>query len=435
MGDVFEVVGGKKLSGSLTPQGAKNEALQVICATLLTDKPVILENLPAIEDVIQLIQLLQGLGVEIQRIDSHTYSFCAKDIRFEYIESAEYFKTAGKIRGSVMLVGAMLSRCGRALLPKPGGDKIGRRRLDTHFNGLQELGAQFNFNPDTFTYHIDGGHMRPGYVLMEEISVTGTANLILASVKTKGTTQIFNAACEPYIQQLCRLLSKMGAKIHGIGSNLLTIEGVDILYGATHRVLPDMIEIGSFIGLAAMTQSHIRIKNAGLDHLGQIPSVFRKLGIQMEFEEDDIVIPSQDSYEVQNFIDGSILTLYDAPWPGFSPDLMSIALVVATQAKGSVLLHQKMFESRLFFVDKLIDMGAQIILCDPHRATVIGLGKRFPLRGIEMTSPDIRAGVALLIAALSASGKSVIHNVHQIDRGYERIEERLNAIGAEIVRK
>lgn len=432
--DSFEVQGGTQLKGSLTPQGAKNEALQVLCATLLTDQEITISNIPNIRDAKRLLELLQGLGVMVKQVSEDTYTFQAKDIDLAYFETEEYHKKATSIRGSVMLIGPLLARYGRAFLPKPGGDKIGRRRLDTHFIGLQKLGAKFNFDQDKSIYYIEGDALEGCHILMEEISVTGTANVVMAAVKAKGITQIYNAACEPYVQQLCKMLNRMGAKISGIGSNLLVVEGVDELGGTTHRLLPDMIEIGSFIGLAAMTQSEITIKDAQIHELGVIPGVFKRLGIQLEFRGDDIFIPQQDHYEIQTFIDGSILTVYDSPWPGFTPDLMSILLVVATQARGSVLIHQKMFESRLFFVDKLIDMGAQIILCDPHRATVIGLDRRYPLRGIQMTSPDIRAGVALLIAALSANGTSIINNINQIDRGYQNIDARLNAIGANIKR-
>lgn len=432
--DAFEVTGGIRLKGEITPQGAKNEALQVICATMLTEEPVTISNIPAIRDVNLLIDLLRGLGVRVHQDAPDTYTFQAKDIDLKYAQSDSYHRDASRIRGSVMLIGPMLARFGRAFLPKPGGDKIGRRRIDTHLLGFEQLGARFVFDPELSLYYLDASNLTGGYLLMDEISVTGTANVLMAAVLAKGTTQIYNAACEPYVQQLCRMLIRMGAKISGVGSNLLTIEGVAQLGATTHRLLPDMIEVGSFIGLAAMTQSEITIKNVNVPELGIIPHTFERLGIQLEIKGDDIFIPAQEEYQIQTFIDGSILTIYDAPWPGFTPDLMSIVLVVATQANGSVLIHQKMFESRLFFVDKLIDMGAQIILCDPHRATVIGLNRRFQLRGIEMTSPDIRAGVALLIAALSAKGKSVIHHIHQIDRGYERIDERLNALGAQIRR-
>jgi UDP-N-acetylglucosamine 1-carboxyvinyltransferase len=433
--DAFEVHGGLPLSGNITPQGAKNEALQVLCATLLTTEPVILSNLPNILDVNRLLDLLRGLGVKVEQQSPHSYQLQADAIDLGFFETPEFRRDASRIRGSVMLIAPLLARYGQAFLPQPGGDKIGRRRLDTHFVGLQKLGAHFNYEADKRQYSVTAPEGLKGtYLLMDEISVTGTANVVMAAVLAKGTTQIYNAACEPYVQQLCRMLVQMGAKIEGIGSNLLTIEGVNELKGTEHRLLPDMIEIGSFIGLAAMTQSDITIKDARIDQLGIIPTTFGRMGIKLDFEGDNIRIPQQDTYEIQTFIDGSIMTIYDAPWPGFTPDLMSIMLVIATQAKGSVLIHQKMFESRLFFVDKLIDMGAQIILCDPHRATVIGLGRKNQLRGIEMSSPDIRAGVALLIAALSAKGKSVIHNIHQIDRGYEQIDSRLRALGARIER-
>jgi UDP-N-acetylglucosamine 1-carboxyvinyltransferase len=432
--DAFEVIGGQPLSGTITPQGAKNEALQVLCATLLTDEPVVLSNLPDILDVNRLLELLRGLNIEVEQLSDDTYRLQAKEVDLDFFQSEAYRRNASRIRGSVMLIAPLLARYGKAFLPKPGGDKIGRRRLDAHFIGLQSLGAQFNYEADKRQYFIEAKRLRGTYLLMDEISVTGTANVVMAAVLAEGTTQVYNAACEPYVQQLCRMLVSMGAKINGIGSNLLTIEGVDRLGGTEHRLLPDMIEIGSFIGLAAMTQSAITIKDARVDQLGIIPRMFERIGIHMEIQGDDIHIPQQDNYAIQTFIDGSIMTIYDAPWPGFTPDLMSIMLVIATQAKGSVLIHQKMFESRLFFVDKLIDMGAQIILCDPHRATVIGLGRKHQLRGIEMSSPDIRAGVALLIAALSAKGKSVIHNIHQIDRGYGDIDGRLRALGAKIQR-
>jgi UDP-N-acetylglucosamine 1-carboxyvinyltransferase len=432
--DAFAVSGGRHLHGSITPQGAKNEALQIICATLLTEREVRIDNIPIIQDVLRLIELLRGLGVEVRQLGPNAFAFRAGKIDVDYLHSAEFLQKARSLRGSVMLIGSLLARCGQALLPQPGGDKIGRRRLDTHLLGLEMLGAEFYYDPDRNQYQVKTAGLKGADILMDEISVTGTANVVMAASMAKGVTTIYNAACEPYVQQLCKLLLRMGARIEGLGSNLLTIEGVDSLGGAEHRLLPDMIEIGSFIGLAAMTQSEITIKDARIDQLGIIPRVFKRMGIEMHFSGDDILIPQQELYEIQTFIDGSILTIYDAPWPGFSPDLMSIVLVVATQAKGSVLVHQKMFESRLFFVDKLIDMGAQIILCDPHRATVIGLARRFPLRGIEMSSPDIRAGVALLIAALSAKGDSVIHNSHQIDRGYERIDDRLRALGAGISR-
>ena len=431
----FVVEGGHTLKGEIIPQGAKNEALQVLCAVLLTDQPVTISNLPVIRDVAMLVQLVRGLGVEVEQLAPDTYRFTAKEVNVDYVLSQDFIRDASKIRGSVMLIGPLLARYGRASLPKPGGDKIGRRRLDTHLLGLEQLGGHFSFDADKNLYAFQSeGRLQGTYLHMEEISVTGTANVVMAAVLAEGETTIYNAACEPYVQQLCRLLQQMGAKINGIGSNRLHIEGVESLGGTEHRLLPDMIEIGSFIGLAAMTKSEITIKDARVDQLGIIPHVFRRLGITIDVVGDDLHIPAQEEYEIQSFIDGSILTIYDAPWPGFTPDLMSVVLVVATQAKGSLLVHQKMFESRLFFVDKLIDMGAQIILCDPHRATVIGLNRRFQLRGIEMTSPDIRAGVALLIAALSANGTSVIRNIHQIDRGYERIDERLAALGAKITR-
>ena len=430
MSQYFEVQGNAKLKGSLIPQGAKNESLQILCAVILTDKKVVIDNLPDIVDVRKLIDLLKGLGVKVKKFNPNKYSFKADDL-----ESPSYIEDSKKIRGSVMLIGPLLARFGKAFLPKPGGDKIGRRRLDTHLNGLKMLGSDFQYNDKKDQFFLGTKGLKGTYIHMDEISVTGTANVVMAAVMAEGETTIYNAACEPYLQQLCKMLNRMGAKIKGVGSNLLKIKGVSKLKGTDHRILPDMIEIGSFIGLAAMTQSHIRIKDVQLSELGSIPKTFQKLGIKMEFEKDDIIIPEQDLYEIQTFIDGSILTVYDAPWPGFTPDLLSILLVVATQARGSVLIHQKMFESRLFFVDKLIDMGAQIILCDPHRATVIGLERKSPLRGITMTSPDIRAGVSLLIAALSANGMSTIHNINQIDRGYQNIDTRLNAIGAQIERK
>lgn len=430
----FEVTGGRALSGVITPKGAKNEALQVICAPLLTKEKVTISNVPDIADVRSQIELLRGLGVKVERLQHDTYSFQADEVDLNFFEDKAFLASARRIRGSVMLMGALLGRFRKAVLPQPGGDKIGRRRLDTHFLGLQKLGAEFSYDDAERMYFLDAPALKGAYILMDEISVTGTANIIFAAVLAEGTTTIYNAACEPYVQQLCKLLNQMGARISGIGSNLLTIEGVEQLGGAQHRCLPDMIEVGSFIGLAAMTQSDITIQGAGVAELGNILPVFERMGVDMSIQGDDIRIAPQDEIEIHSFIDGSIMTIYDSPWPGFTPDLMSIVLVLAVQAKGSVLIHQKMFESRLFFVDKLIDMGAQIILCDPHRATVIGLNRRFQLRPIEMTSPDIRAGVALLIAALSAKGKSIIHNIHQIDRGYERIDERLNSIGAEIKR-
>ncbi|RME96147.1 MAG: UDP-N-acetylglucosamine 1-carboxyvinyltransferase [Bacteroidetes bacterium] len=434
-GNTFLIEGGHALAGSIEPQGAKNEALQILCAVLLTSEPVRVNNLPAIRDVAMLMQLIEGLGVEVQAHSQHDFTFTARAVNLDYVLSPEFATKAAQIRGSVMLIGPLLARFGKASLPKPGGDKIGRRRLDTHLIGLEKLGSHFSYDADrnVYTFRTDG--LEGCYLHMDEISVTGTANVVMAAVLAKGETTIYNAACEPYLQQLCKMLNAMGAQIEGIGSNRLHIHGVRSLHGTVHRCLPDMIEVGSFIGLAAMTQSELTITNARVDQLGIIPDTFRRLGIQLDVRGDDIYLPAQDVYEIQTFIDGSILTVYDAPWPGFTPDLMSIVLVTATQAKGSVLVHQKMFESRLFFVDKLIDMGAQIILCDPHRATVIGLGRRFQLRGIEMTSPDIRAGVALLIAAMSAKGTSRIHNIQQIDRGYERIDERLRALGAQIVRE
>jgi len=434
MTEAFQIRGGKKLSGEITPQGAKNEALQILCAVLLTSEPVRISNIPDIKDVNRLIEILQDFGVKVIKNRKGDFTFQADNIHFDYIKSKEFRKDGAKLRGSVMLLGPMLARFGEAYMPTPGGDKIGRRRLDTHFQGFVELGAEFNFNEEESFYTLTAKELNGKFILLEEASVTGTANIIMAAVLAKGTTQIYNAACEPYLQQLCKMLNRMGAKITGIGSNLLTIEGVESLGGTEHVLLPDMVEIGSWIGLAAMTKSEITIKNVNWEQLGIIPDTFRKLGIKLERKGDDIYIPSQENYKIQKFIDGSILTVSDAPWPGFTPDLLSIILVVATQAKGSVLVHQKMFESRLFFVDKLIDMGAQIILCDPHRATVIGLNHETPLRGTTLISPDIRAGNALLIAALSAEGKSIIHNIEQIDRGYEDIEGRLKAIGADIER-
>ena len=434
MSEIFQIKGGKQLSGEITPQGAKNEALQILCAVLLTADPVRITNIPDIKDVNLLIKILGDLGVIVKKNGKGDYTFKADSIDLEYIKSNEFKKNGSRLRGSIMLLGPMLARFGEAYMPIPGGDKIGRRRLDTHFQGFVELGADFSFNDEEGLYSLKANGLNGKYILLEEASVTGTANVIMAAVLAKGKTQIYNAACEPYLQQLCKMLNRMGAKIEGIGSNLLTIEGVEALTGTEHTMLPDMVEIGSWIGLAAMTKSEITIKNVNWEMLGVIPDTFRKLGIQIEQKGDDIYIPAQESYEIQKFIDGSILTIADAPWPGFTPDLLSIILVVATQAKGSVLVHQKMFESRLFFVDKLIDMGAQIILCDPHRAVVIGLDHTTPLRGTKLISPDIRAGNALLIAALSADGVSTIHNIEQIDRGYENIEERLKGIGAEIER-
>jgi len=431
----FEILGGKPLKGEIIPQGAKNEALQVISATVLTTEKVTISNIPDINDVNKLIELLVDLGVEIVKTGTDTYTFKAEKINLEYLSSAKFLKQTTSLRGSVMLIGPLLARFGMAYMPKPGGDKIGRRRVDTHILGFQKLGAQFEYNFGNNIYKIHAKQLTGCDMLLDEASVTGTANIIMAAVLAKGTTTIFNAACEPYVVQLCTLLNLMGAKISGVKSNYLTIEGVTELHGCEHRLLPDMIEIGSFIGLAAMTKSEITIKNVGYEYLGMIPDVFKRLGIKFSLINDDIFIPAQETYEIENYIDGSILTIADAPWPGFTPDLISVALVVATQANGSVLIHQKMFESRLFFVDKLIDMGAKIILCDPHRATVIGLNRKHPLRGISMSSPDIRAGVALLIAALSAEGKSTINNIEQIDRGYQDIDGRLRKLGAEIIRK
>jgi len=430
----FEITGGTKLRGEITPQGAKNEALQILCAVLISPEPIVIHNVPNIIDVNKLIELLNDMGVMVTKITSSTYRFESKDINLDFLDTEEFKKKASALRGSIMIIGPLLARFGKAKMPKPGGDKIGRRRLDTHFIGLQKLGASFDYDSNDSFYNIHAAELKGCYMLLDEASVTGTANVVLAAVMAKGETTIYNAACEPYLQQLCSMLNRMGAKISGIGSNLLKIEGVDYLGGTEHTILPDMIEIGSFIGLAAMTGSEITIKNCRIDMLGLIPSVFQRLGIKLEIRGDDIFIPEQEYYEIDTFIDGSILTIADQIWPGFTPDLLSIVLVVATQAKGSVLIHQKMFESRLFFVDKLIDMGAQIILCDPHRATVIGLGKQVALRGISMSSPDIRAGVSLLIAAMSAQGKSTIHNIEQIDRGYQNIDERLNALGAKIKR-
>jgi UDP-N-acetylglucosamine 1-carboxyvinyltransferase len=430
----FEVKGGKKLQGEITPQGAKNEALQIISAVLLTPEKVIVTNIPDILDVNLLIELLEDIGVKIDRKSRHEGVFQADNVDIDYLGSEKFRKKSGRLRGSVMIAGPMLARFKKAYIPKPGGDKIGRRRLDTHIIGFEKLGARFEYNDEMSFFQLVAPDLHSADILMDEPSVTGTANIVMAAVMAAGITTIYNAACEPYVQQLCHMLNRMGAKISGIGSNLLNIEGVNYLSGTEHRMLPDMIEIGSFIGLSAMTQSEITIKNVGYKHLGVIPEKFQQLGIKMELRGDDIFIPEQDSYEINTYLDGGILTVYDHPWPGFTPDLLSIILVVATQAIGSVLVHQKMFESRLFFVDKLIDMGAQIILCDPHRATVIGLGRKFKLRGITMNSPDIRAGVALLIAALSADGKSIIQNIEQIDRGYQDIDERLRKLGADIQR-
>jgi UDP-N-acetylglucosamine 1-carboxyvinyltransferase len=431
---LFEVTGGIKLKGDITPQGAKNEALQIISAVLLTPEKVTITNIPDIIDVNLLIELLGEMNVKVERSARDTCTFRADDVNIDYLHSDTYRKKSGRLRGAVMLAGPMLSRFRKAFIPKPGGDKIGRRRLDTHISGFEKLGASFIYHEEDGFFHLEAPHLKGGDLLLDEPSVTGTANIIMAAVMAEDTTTIYNAACEPYVQQLCRLLCSMGAKISGIGSNRLTIEGVEYLGGATHRLLPDMIEVGSFIGLSAMTQSDITIKNAGVQHLGIIPDKFSQLGIAMEFSGDDIRVPPQESYEIQSFLDGSVMTIYDHPWPGFTPDLLSIVLVTAIQAKGSVLVHQKMFESRLFFVDKLIDMGARIVLCDPHRAVVIGMNREQALRGITMSSPDIRAGVALLIAALSAEGKSIIQNIEQIDRGYQDIDGRLKKLGAAIKR-
>ena len=431
---VFEVEGGTVLHGEITPQGAKNEALQILCATLLTPERVTVHNVPAIVDVLQLIELLEKMGVVVTHPAEDTYTFEAREIDFDYLQSDDYRKRAARLRGSVMIIGPLLARFGEGYIPKPGGDKIGRRRLDTHFIGFQKLGAKFNFDTGTNVYSVEGRPLRGSYMLLDEASVTGTANIVMAAVMAEGTTTIYNAACEPYVQQLCRMLNRMGARISGIASNLLTIEGVKELHGTEHTLLPDMIEVGSFIGMAAMTASEITIKNVSFENLGIIPAQFARMGIHFEQRGDDIYIPRQEHYEIESFIDGSIMTIADATWPGLTPDLLSVFLVVATQAKGAVLIHQKMFESRLFFVDKLIDMGAQIILCDPHRATVIGHDRKVRLRATRMTSPDIRAGVALLIAAMSAEGRSIIQNVEQIDRGYQNIDGRLNALCAKIKR-
>jgi UDP-N-acetylglucosamine 1-carboxyvinyltransferase len=430
----FEIIGGNKLKGTVIPQGAKNEALQVICAVLLTAEKVDMSNIPEIVDVLKLIDLLKDMGVKVERIDKGHYTFQADQVDLEFLKTADYKKKAAALRGSIMVVGPLLARFGKGYIPKPGGDKIGRRRLDTHFLGFQSLGATFNYDAGDSFYSVEAPKLKGAYMLLDEASVTGTANIVMAACMAEGVTTIYNAACEPYLQQLCNMINRMGGKISGIGSNLLSIEGVDKLGGCDHRCLPDMIEIGSFIGMAAMTRGEITIKDVGYEHLGVIPEIFRRMGIQLERRGDDIFVPEHDHYEIDTFIDGSIMTISDAPWPGFTPDLISIALVTATQARGSVLIHQKMFESRLFFVDKLIDMGAQIILCDPHRATVIGLDRASSLKGVTMTSPDIRAGVSLLIAALGAKGKSVIHNIEQIDRGYQDIESRLQALGADIKR-
>ena len=430
----FKVKGGHKLKGEIYPQGAKNEALQVLCAVLLTSEEVVMKNVPDIIDVNILINLLKNLNVKVKKIDSSTYSFKAENVNINYLSSEEYKKKSSRIRGSIMLIGPLLARYGKGFIPRPGGDKIGRRRVDTHFIGFENLGAKFIYDNKNEYYEVNAKKLKGAYMLLDEASVTGTANIIMTAVMAQGETIIYNAACEPYIQQLCKMLNSMGANITGVGSNLIKIQGVKHLSGCTHKILPDMIEIGSFIGLAALTKSEITIKNVEYQQLGIIPNVFKKLGIKIQLKGDDIFIPSQENYEIKSFIDGSILTISDAPWPGLTPDLLSIILVVASQAKGSVLIHQKMFESRLFFVDKLIDMGAQIILCDPHRATVIGLNQEFKFKSTTMSSPDIRAGVSLLLAALAAEGESTIHNVEQIDRGYQNIDKRLNAIGAQIKR-
>lgn len=430
----FKIEGGRQLQGDLHPQGAKNEALQVICAVLLTSKTVRISNIPEISDVLKLIEILSELGVKTQRVSKGNYIFQADQIKLDYLMTETFAKQASRLRGSIMILGPLLARFGIGYIPQPGGDKIGRRRLDTHFTGLQSLGATFSYNADQHFYSVEAQKLKGSYMLLDEASVTGTANIVMAASMAEGTTTIYNAACEPYIQQLCKMLVSMGASIEGIGSNLLTIKGVSSLSGCSHQILPDMIEVGSFIGLAAMTSSEITIRNAGIRHLGIIPEQFKRMGIRIVERGDDLYIPAQEHYEIETFIDGSIMNIADAPWPGLTPDLLSIFLVIATQAKGSVLIHQKMFESRLFFVDKLIDMGAQIILCDPHRATVIGLDHQYALRATNMSSPDIRAGVALLIAALSAQGTSKISNIEQIDRGYENIDERLNAIGARVTR-
>lgn len=432
--NTFQIKGGKQLNGEFHPQGAKNEALQIISASLLTSQAVRVKNIPEIQDILKLLDILKTLGIKVIKNAKNDYTFQSDNINFDYLKSKEFKKDGAKLRGSIMLLGPLLARFGEAYIPTPGGDKIGRRRLDTHFQGFIKLGAEFNFDDEEKFYSVKAKELKGTYMLLEEASVTGTANIIMAAVLAKGKTTIYNAACEPYIQQLCKMLNKMGAKIQGIASNLLTIEGVTELSGCEHTVLPDMIEIGSIIGLATMTKSEITIKNVSWENLGIIPDTFRRLGITIEKMGDDMFIPAQKNYKINKFIDGSILTVADAPWPGFTPDLLSIILVIATQAKGSVLIHQKMFESRLFFVDKLIDMGAQIILCDPHRATVIGMNQEVPLKGTMMTSPDIRAGIALLIAAMSAKGTSLIHNIYQIDRGYENIDERLRALGADIQR-
>jgi len=430
----FLIEGGSTLSGNITPQGAKNEALQVICACLLTPQPVTIHNIPNIRDIIKVIELLSSIGVEVTGLGNGSYTFAAREINLDYLQSEEFRRKATSLRGSIMIMGPLVTRFGLGSIPRPGGDKIGRRRLDTHILGFKELGANFHYENKTETYLIKSDRLKGAYLHLDESSVTGTANIVMAATQASGTTTIYNAACEPYVQQLCRMLKNMGADIAGVGSNLLTINGVEELHGTDHTLLPDMIEVGSFIGMAAMTQSEITIKNAGIDHLGIIPLVFQRMGIELNMHGDDIYVKGQQSYEIETFIDGGIMTIADSPWPGFTPDLLSVALVTAIQAKGTVLFHQKMFESRLFFVDKLIDMGAQIILCDPHRATVIGLDRKQPLRGIKMSSPDIRAGISLLVAAMSAEGESTVYNAEQIDRGYQDIDSRLNALGAKISR-
>lgn len=430
----FKIEGGHKLNGTLTPQGAKNEALQILAAVLLSAEKITLKNIPEIRDILRMIELLKGLGVKVEKLGKGEYTFQSDNINLDYFHTEEFRTKGAAIRGSIMIIGPLLARYGIGYIPSPGGDKIGRRRLDTHFIGFENLGAEFTYNKDTGFYKVEAKNLKGSYMLLEEASVTGTANILMAAVMAEGTTTIYNAACEPYLQQLCRMINSMGGKITGIGSNLLTIEGVKELHGCEHTILPDMIEIGSFISMAALTQSEITIENCRVDQLGIIPNIYRKLGVQFEIKDDNIVIPENKHYEIDNFIDGSMMTIADATWPGLSPDLLSVILVMCTQAKGNVLIHQKMFESRLFFVDNLIDMGAQIILCDPHRATVMGLDRRVPLKAATMASPDIRAGVSLLIAAMSAQGTSTIHNIEQIDRGYQDIEHRLNAIGAKITR-
>jgi UDP-N-acetylglucosamine 1-carboxyvinyltransferase len=430
----FKIEGGHKLKGTLTPQGAKNEALQILAAVLLSSEKITLKNIPEIRDILRMIELLKGLGVKVEKLNKGEYTFQSDEINLDYFHTEEFRTKGAAIRGSIMIIGPLLARFGIGYIPSPGGDKIGRRRLDTHFIGFENLGAEFTYNKDTGFYKVEAKNLKGSYMLLEEASVTGTANILMAAVMAEGTTTIYNAACEPYLQQLCRMINSMGGKISGIGSNLLTIEGVKELHGCEHSILPDMIEIGSFISMAALTQSEIIIENCRVDQLGIIPKIYRKLGVQFEIKDDNIIIPENKHYEIDNFIDGSMMTIADATWPGLSPDLLSVILVMCTQAKGNVLIHQKMFESRLFFVDNLIDMGAQIILCDPHRATVMGLDRRVPLKAATMASPDIRAGVSLLIAAMSAQGTSTIHNIEQIDRGYQDIEHRLNAIGAKITR-